>query len=53
MESKSMARTNLDEARYFAAATLLPSGSVLITGRYKNGIVSTASACIYQPQVTE
>lgn len=39
---------NIDDARYFATATLLPNGKVLIVGGYRMGIVSTSSAWIYQ-----
>jgi hypothetical protein len=49
----SPASGSIDEARYFATATLLQSGNVLITGGYKSGIVSTASAWLYQPKVSE
>ena len=49
----STAAGSIDEARYFATATLLSNGRVLIAGGYKSGVLSTASAWIFQPQVTE
>ena len=44
----STAAGNIDEARYFATATLLQNGKVLIVGGYRMGIVSTSAAWIYQ-----
>jgi hypothetical protein len=39
-------------SRFFAAATLLPSGDALVTGGYADtgaGLPATAAAWIYQP----
>ena len=44
----SMASGNLDEAWFFATATLLQSGRVLIVGGYRRGVVCTSGAWIYQ-----
>lgn len=38
-----------DEARYFATATLLPSGEALIVGGYNREIVTTAGAWLFTP----
>ena len=44
-----LADGGLDKASYFAAAALLPNGSVVITGGYGNTDEATTAAWIYRP----
>ncbi len=42
----------MDVARFYLTATLLPDGRVLVIGGYDNDIVASARAWLYKPQAT-
>jgi hypothetical protein len=44
-----LASGQVDAARYFSTATLLPDGKVLIAGGYDNRIVASARTWMYKP----
>ncbi len=45
----TLAGGQVDAARYFSTATLLPDGRVLIAGGYDNRIVASARTWVYKP----
>jgi WD40 repeat protein len=45
----SLVSGQVDAARYFSTATLMPDGKVLIAGGYDNRIVASARAWVYTP----